>query len=277
VLADEGKARLVVLDLPARLEAVGRVAGGADAERLLVRVLVAVVAGAELRDPVVGRLVTRRARGGGVGSGQRIGGLRMVEGLDGLLEGHRRRVAAGAVRPEPALVHVVVARRAGGPGGQERAALVAGLAPGGQRRVLAVEGEPGLLEVVELLRVEGTQLRLHAGVLDVAGDAVALDVAVHALLRRDPLGNRLVAGEALLGRDLAARLVALLAVVEAFELRVRLRELAGRNQVAEVLPLASPGRGEERRQAEKERRRREPSDQGPGTKPHRGPPGEYPK
>jgi len=51
--------------------------------------------------------------------------------------------------------------------------------------------------VVEAPLVEGPQLALDAGVLDVAGHAVGRDVAVHADLLRDSLCDRLVAVEAL--------------------------------------------------------------------------------
>jgi len=62
--------------------------------------------------------------------------------------------------------------------------------------------------------------------LHVAAAAVVGDRAVHALLLCDPVRDRLVTGQAALGRQRSARVVAPLTVADAFELRVRGRERA---------------------------------------------------
>jgi len=93
--------------------------------------------------------------------------------------------------------------------------------------VLAVEGVARLGCVVEGGLVEGTELGVDAGVLDVARHAVVADVSVDSLAGVDPLRDGLVAGETTPRGDLLAGLVALLAVLETFELGMGRRERAG--------------------------------------------------
>ena len=90
----------------------------------------------------------------------------------------------------------------------------------GQSAVLAVDDKTGFLGMVKLLPIQRSELGITTGVLHVALDAVVGDVAVHALLRRDPFGNRLVAGETAGCIGFLARFVALFAVVNSFVLRV---------------------------------------------------------
>jgi hypothetical protein len=137
--------------------------------------------------------------------------------------------------------------------------------------VLAVEREAGFAHVVEGLRVDRPDVGSRAGVLDVAGDAVLPGVAVNPLLRGDPLGDRLVAVETLHGGDLLARLVALLAVVEAFPLGVRLRERPGGNERSESLCRAGLRDGEQREEREGRRERESPRGSASRRIAHAGP------
>ena len=230
VFAAERVARLRVVELLAfdhRLEARGDVARRADTERRLVRVLVAVLAGREARDPVLALdLVAALARRLQMRAGERVLCPRVVEALAGLLECDVRRVAGQTGRAERPVVDVLVAGRARRREAEVRARLVAGLAV--ERGVKTVEDEAGLALVVEALRLEVPEVAVRPRVLDVAAGAlVARRAAVDALLRLDPLGDGLVALEALGRGHLPARLVAVLTLVQALELRVRLRELAG--------------------------------------------------
>ena len=94
----------------------------------------------------------------------------------------------------------------------------------GDRPVQSVEGEAGLGSVVERARVEGPQIRIDAGVLDVARDAAARRITVHPAPRANPLRDRLVALQAAGGCDLPSRLVTLLTVGRALQGSVRPRE-----------------------------------------------------
>lgn len=91
-----------------------------------------------------------------------------------------------------------------------------------------------LLAMIEIAHVDRAKLRVPSRMLDVAGDAVASGVPVHAFTLRDALCDRTVAGEAAVDRDLAPLLVALRTVLEPLELRVRLREFSRRDQVTEL-------------------------------------------
>jgi hypothetical protein len=114
--------------------------------------------------------------------------------------------------------------------------------------------------VVERHRVQPAGVGVDARVLGMAGDAVVPRAAVNALLRGDPLGDRLVAVEALLRRDPFPRLVALLAVFEAFEPGMGFREWAGRDEGAETLRRGRSGETQQRQQRESRRWRKVPSD-----------------
>ena len=240
VLALQGEGRPPVIDL-LRLPRVAVVARRACvAHRLPMRTLVAVCALGEPQpfEDLVD--VALRARHRAVGARQLEGRLRMIEAGPRLLERHVRRVAGAAIRPEARLVDVGVARRACRRQREKRPRLVALGAVPGDGRVAAVQREPGFGRVVEGAWLERPQLGVDAGVLDVAGGAVSRDVPVNALLRPDPVPDRLVAGEAQVGRDLAAGLMALLAVVGAFERCVGARERAGGEQLPD---LRTRGRG----------------------------------
>ncbi len=97
-----------------------------------------------------------------------------------------------------------------------------------------LEGIARLLAMVEFAHVDRAELGVPSRMLDVAGDAVASGVPVHAFTLRDPLCDRTVAGETAVDRDLPPFLVALRTVLEPLELRVRLRELPRRDQVPEL-------------------------------------------
>src|SRR5512142_2746082 len=192
--------RLPVIDL-FRPEGRGRVARLAGAERLAVRVAVAVGARGELLDLPGAGPVTALALEGGVSARERKSGLRVVEAAARLLERDRRGMAARAIGAQRAAVRVGVARRATGRGGEVRPRLVAARArkPG----VLSLERKAGVLRVVEGLRVEARDRGVGAGVLDVAGNAAFAGGSVNSLSGRDPFGDRPMAGEAFRGRDLS--------------------------------------------------------------------------
>ena len=184
-----------------------------------------------------------------------------------------------AGRAERAVMDVLVARRARRVQAEIRARLVAGLAL--QRSVEAVEGEPGPALVIEAFRVEVQKVAVDAGVLDVAGRAVVPGrVAMDAFAGLDALGDGLVAGEALGGRDLPARLMAALALIEALELRVGFGELAWGDEASKALRPRGRREGEgghdrgEPENALAHRRSAYPlhprSASGPGPSPERG-------
>jgi hypothetical protein len=94
--------------------------------------------------------------------------------------------------------------------------------------------------MIEGGRIEGAEFTVQALVLDVAPDAIARDVPVHALLQPDPLGDGLVARQAQRGDHFPAGFMTFLAVARAFEGGVRLRQGAWRDQLPD---LRRPGAG----------------------------------
>jgi hypothetical protein len=223
-----------VVDL-LRLEGIGQVAACAvRTERLLVRVGMAVRARLERDSLELSILVTLRAVGRDVRSGQREGRPLVVERLAGKTERVLHIVASGAIVPEDALVHILVATRAGRARIQERTALVARHAVRRQLLVLTLDREPGLRLVIDLLRIEVAQLRIGPHVLHVTGDTVVLHIAVDSLLRLDSLRYRPVTGKAASSRDLPALLVALLTVLDAFERGMRLGERPRRDKRSQL-------------------------------------------
>jgi hypothetical protein len=86
------------------------------------------------------------------------------------------------------------------------------------------ESKPGFGGVIEVLRVEGSDVRIDAAVLLMAGFTVAADFPVDAFLGRDPLADGLMTGQAALRVDLHFLGVAFLAVGSAFQDAVRLGE-----------------------------------------------------
>ena len=121
----------------------------------------------------------------------------------------------------------------------------------GERGVQAVESEARLARGRIPSARSGRSSPSTPGVLDVAGRALALDGSVDALLLLDALGDGLVAVEAPGGGDLAARLVAVLALVEPLELRV------GPSRAGPGETRSPPRRGDgERTRTRRERGRR---------------------
>ncbi len=235
VLAEQRKLRPRVIEAIG-LPAVRRVAGRAGRRDRAGLVRAGVAAGTRReRHPGEGRpLVARRAGGRAVSTGEPEPGQVVIEGLPGGLEVDGRGVALRAVDAESSLVDVLMARRTGRPRVEERSALVAGLALRGHRGVLAVQREARDGRVVEVRLIERPQLRVPARVFRVALDAVGRHVAMDAELPAHPVGHRLVAAQAPLGRDLPAPLVALLAVGEAFQIRVGLRQWPRRDERPEL-------------------------------------------
>jgi hypothetical protein len=156
--------------------------------------------------------------GMGALEGERRPGV--VEARRRLRKGHRGEVAGSAGDAQRAIVDVFVARPAGGIERKVRPRLVALAAVAGDRRMAAVEREASFLQMVEALLVEWPDVGVAARVLDVADGALVADVAVNAGPLRDAVGDRLVAGQALLRRHTLAGLMALLAGLEPLELGV---------------------------------------------------------
>jgi hypothetical protein len=178
--------------------------------------------------------VALRACHRAMGAGELERGLRVIEAGSRVLERHRRRVAHAAIGTQAGLVDVRVAGGAGRRQRKERPRLVALCAVPGDRCMAAVHGEPGFRGVIERLRIERPQLGVGTGMLDVTRRAIIRHVAVDTPLQPDPIGHRLVAGEAELRRDFAAGLVALLALVRALERRVCARQRAGRQELPDL-------------------------------------------
>ena len=235
VSALERVARPRVVDpggLPCRSGVAGRAVGS---EALPVGIGVTIGAGAELE--VLVRLldVALGAGDGTVRARERKWRGAVVERLRCRSERRGGAVAARTVGAEHPEVDVLVARGALRTSGQVGARRVALGAVAGDPGVPSVERVTGLGGVVESTRIERAQLGVGAGVLDVTGDAVVGDVAVDALPGSHALADRQVAGEAPRGRDLLAGLVALLAVLQPFELGMCRRERARRDEGAELL------------------------------------------
>lgn len=72
----------------------------------------------------------------------------------------------------------------------------------GQAGVLALENKPGLRGVIKVLRVERPDIDIGALMLLVAGLAIPGDFAMNTFFGGDPVGDRLVAGQAAFGFDL---------------------------------------------------------------------------
>ncbi len=206
----------------------GRVAGRACAgEGGRMRVLVATRARLE-RDAL--ELLARMAVDAGdraVGARQREGRRRVIEAGRRILEGLGHRMTGAAGVPQRAPVNIAVARHAISLQGQERARLVAGLAVRRDRRMLAAERVPRLSSMIEPLGVEWAELGVDPHVLDVAGDAVLGDLAMHTALQPYPLSHRRMARQALLRGHPPAGFVARLALAQPFQLRVWSRQAAG--------------------------------------------------
>lgn len=132
-------------------------------------------------------------------------------------ESHRSRVTVGATRSQRTSMDVVVTGRTGGRGAQERTRLVTALAGDAGRGVQPINRKARLRRMVERTLIEGTQLRIDAGMLDVTRHAIGRHSAMDTALLRDSFCDRLVAGEALVGRDLSPRGVALEALADPLE------------------------------------------------------------
>jgi hypothetical protein len=107
--------------------------------------------------------------------------------------------------------------------------------------VTPVEGKPGFLEMVEVALVNRTDVRVQARVLDMADDAIVAGVAVKTASLIDPLGDRLVATQALLRGNAPPRLVTFFAVPDALELFVGRAQGTGRQELADDLGCGGCG------------------------------------
>lgn len=131
---------------------------------------------------------------------------------------------------ESAGMRVVVTRCAVAGERQERSRLVTRGAASGHGGVAVVERKSGQARVVEPPFVEGPEYGVDAGVLSVALHTIALDITVHAGASRDARGDRRVTREAFLRRDLASRLVTLLAARDPFKRGMRPRQWPRRDE-----------------------------------------------
>lgn len=160
---------------------------------------------------------------------QRKAAGRVIEHRAGILEGRLRRMTTNAIGSERSFVRVGMTGAARRSSVEERPCLVAGRALGGDGRMQSIERESGLTRVIEGRGVDMTKFAVNTRVFDVTRHAF-LDGPVNALSRGHAFGDRLVAAETFLGRDLATYLVALLALRRAFERGVRSRQTAGRQE-----------------------------------------------
>jgi len=135
-------------------------------------------------------------------AGDRVPALRSVTGFAFL----RHRALVGLGMAEAA---ISVIRHVG-------TDLMTGGTVPGQAGVLSFESEPGLRGMVEVFRVERPDINVGALMLLVAGLAIPGDFAMDAFFGGDPVGDRLVAGQAAAGIDLFAGGVAFPAVCLAF-------------------------------------------------------------
>jgi hypothetical protein len=94
----------------------------------------------------------------------------------------------------------------------------------------AIQRKPGLHGMVECVDVEPSDVHRGSAMFSVALLAVPRHIAVNTSSPRNSLGDGLMAGEAFRRGESAARLVALLAVGQPFELRVSFRERSRRDQ-----------------------------------------------
>jgi len=249
VRAHERIAGLPVIDCLSAKSA-GRMAALAAAERLPVRVAMAVGAGGESRDPVSRRPVALLALDLRVSPREPEGRAVVVEGRAGFLERLGRRVTPRAVGAQSAAVNVGMTRRAGGIGREVRPGPVARRAR--EAGVFAVQRKPGLFRVIESTAVEPRDPGIRPRMFGVARHAGSSGIPVDALFRRDAVRDRSMAGEAPGRRHLLARLVTFLAILQTFEASVRFRKRARRDQAAGLLGADRRGAGEGERQDDRD-------------------------
>jgi hypothetical protein len=134
--------------------------------------------------------------------------------------------------------------------GQVRPDFMAGGAALGQGGVPSFKGEPGLRGMVEIRRVERPDVDVDALVLLVAGFAITGDLAMDALFRGDPVGNRPVAGQTARRLDSFPVDVAFPAVRLALECAVRPGQLSGRGELSLTAMDRRTEQGDEEQAAE---------------------------
>jgi len=109
--------------------------------------------------------------------------------------------------------------------------LVAGRTILGQAGVLSLENKPGLRGVIEIFQVERPDFDIGAQMLLVAGLAIPGDLSMNTLFSGDPVGDRLVAGQAAVGVNLLAVGMAFPAIRFAFQRAVRLGKRPGSGEL----------------------------------------------
>jgi len=102
----------------------------------------------------------------------------------------------------------------------------------GQAGVLPLKGKPSLRAVIKPFRVERPDIDIGALMLLVAGFAIPGDLAMEAFLGCNPVGNRLVAGQAAGGFDFLPVGVAFPAVRFALQRAVRLGKWTGGRELS---------------------------------------------
>jgi len=161
------------------------------------------------------------------------------------------RVARGAGGSVRAAMRVLVAGTARRRERQERTRRVAGRAGLRDGGMTALKGKPRLGGVVELGGIDRPQLGVDTAVLHVAATAGTLGVAVHSSFQADPIGDRLVTGQARFRQHLLVGGVAGAAVVGTVEERVGPRQRPRRHLLA---GLRRCGAGQDQRRSEYEQR-----------------------
>jgi hypothetical protein len=104
--------------------------------------------------------------------------------------------------------------------------------------VTTFEGESRFFEVIEVAGVEGEKVGVTAAVFLMAHCALIGDFAVYPSLFRDPGGDGLVAGEAVLSQNLVIGTVAAVAGAAFLEGGVRLTQRTGHEEVLVFLSRA---------------------------------------
>ena len=101
--------------------------------------------------------------------------------------------------------------------------------------MLTVEGKSGLGEVIEVGYVDGPDVTVATHMLGVADRAVSIHLSVDSFLVLDPVGDFGMTAETFFVGHTLAGIVALLAVVQTFQLGMGLTQGTGRKELAELL------------------------------------------
>jgi len=139
---------------------------------------------------------------------------RLVEPPRRVFEVRVHRVAGGAVVAQRLLVGIFVAGRAISCKSQERSGRVTVRAVTGKFTVVSLDGESGLSGMIEVRRVNGSQVSVASLVLGVAhGTVLDRGIAMDSLFCGHAPGDQIVADETSVSIDIEIVVVAVLAAV----------------------------------------------------------------